>query len=745
MFDVNSNDGSTRKKPYKSPIPVGDGGQGDRPTGRTNRLDKPDMVQLHHRLLDYYTRELDRQHDNRMEMANDEDFYDNIQYTEEDAQTLRDRGQVPLVYNVISASIDWVLGTEKRSRADFKVLPRRKEQSKPAQRKTELMKYLSDVNRTAFHSSRAFEDAVKVGIGWLDDGIGDDDDEEQIRSRYESWRNVIWDSACNELDLSDARYVMRTKWVDLDIACSIFPRRKALLERSASDSVDLVSLDAYGDDAMDSQELETERVGYSSSGDRVYGYQRQRVRLIEAWFTLPVKVRRLRGGDFDREIFDQYSPGHVEQVENGQAEITEKVGSRVHVAIFTTAGLLYFGESPYRHNRYPLTPIWAYRRGRDGMPYGMIRRLKDIQMDVNKRASKALHILSTNKVIMDEGAVEDIEEFREEVARPDAIIVKARDKEIVLNADRDLAQWHMELMSRDISLIQSASGVTDENLGRRTNASSGIAIQRRQDQGALATAKLFDNYRFAKQIQGEKQLSLIEQFISERKAFRITNMRGNPEYIEVNDGMPENDIVRSKADFVISEADWRSSMRQAAADQLLEAMQKLPPQVSLVMLDLVIENMDLPNVEEIVKRVRQVTQQRDPDADELTPEEKAQQQAEAEQAQLTQATVMAQLRKLLAEAAKSEAQAEKLRAETVGEKVTAQEKALAAANTALALPTATHVADHILDQSGFVSKDDLEQAMAAEQEAAPGLMQPEPGPEPAQPTPPPPGTAPGIA
>lgn len=743
MFDVNADDGSIRKKPYKSPIPVGDGGGSEKPKGRLNRLDQPDMVDLHHRLLDYWTRELDRQHDNRMEMAIDEDFYDNIQYTEEDARILRDRGQMPLVYNVISASVDWVLGTEKRSRADFKVLPRRKEQSKPAQRKTELLKYLSDVNRTPFHSSRAFEDMVKVGIGWLEDGIGDDDDEEQIRSRYENWRNVIWDSACSELDLSDARYVMRSKWVDLDIACAIFPKRKQLLERSASDSVDFAALDAYGDEAMDGPELENEGVGISRAGDRIYGYQRRRVRLIEAWFTLPMKVTRVRGGDFDREIYDQYSPGHVEQVENGEAETTEKIGSRMHVAIFTSAGMLYFGESPYRHNRYPLTPIWAYRRGRDGMPYGMIRRLKDIQQDVNKRASKALHILSTNKVVMDDGAVEDIDEFREEVARPDAIIVKKTGKNIELNADRDLAQWHLEFMSRDISLIQSASGVTDENLGRRTNASSGIAIQRRQDQGALATAKLFDNYRYAKQIQGEKQLSLIEQFMSEQKAFRITNMRGNPEYVEVNDGQPENDIVRSKADFVISEADWRASMRQAAADQLLEAMSKLPPQVSLVMLDLVVENMDLPNVEEIVKRVRQVTGQRDPDAEEMTPEEQAKQQAAGQQQQLQMASLMAQLRKLLAESAKIEAQADQIKAQTVGDKVDSQANALAAATTAIALPDAAHVADHILDQSGFVSKDDLEQAMAGQQAQAPGLMQTSP--QPPAPQPQQPGFAPGIA
>ena len=263
------------------------------------------------------------------------------------------------------------------------------------------------------------------------------------------------------------------------------------------------------------------------------------------------------------------------------------------------------------------------------MPYGMVRRVKDIQEDVNKRASKALFILSTNKVVMDEGAVDDIDELAEEVARPDGIIVKKPGKALEIRTDRELSQYQLDLMSRSIGMIQQSSGVTDELLGRRTNATSGIAIERRQDQGSMTTTSLFDNLRFAQQVRGEKQVSLIEQFMDERKAFRITNMRGQPEYVEVNDGLPENDIVRSKADFVISESDWRSTLRQSAVEALLEAATRWPPEIVMVMLDLLVENMDLPNRDEIVRRIRSVTGQRDPDAEEPSEEEQAQMQAKA--------------------------------------------------------------------------------------------------------------------
>lgn len=734
MFDLNSDDGSVRKKKYRSPIP---GDETPKQRRRASGLDKPEAIQLHLRLMDLYVREMDRQHDNRIEQAVEEDFYDNIQWREEDAQQLRERGQMPLVYNVTSASIDWVLGTERRARTDFKVLPRRKEDGKPAERKTQLLKYLSDVNRAPFHVSRAFADAVKVGIGWIEDGIADDDDSEPIYTRYENWRNVLWDSAATELDLSDGRYIFRSRWVDVDIACAFFPKRKGVIETAAADANNFIGLDQYGDEAMDQHEQAMEQAGGAVPSDRITGYQRRRVRLIECWYRRPEQVDRLRGGPFHGEVYDGFSRGHRETVAEHEAETSAKTAMRMHVAIFTTAGMIWMGQSPYRHNRFPLTPVWGYRRGRDGMPYGMVRRVKDIQEDVNKRASKALFILSTNKVVMDEGAVDDIDELAEEVARPDGIIVKKPGKALEIRTDRELSQYQLDLMSRSIGMIQQSSGVTDELLGRRTNATSGIAIERRQDQGSMTTTSLFDNLRFAQQVRGEKQVSLIEQFMDERKAFRITNMRGQPEYVEVNDGLPENDIVRSKADFVISESDWRSTLRQSAVEALLEAATRWPPEIVMVMLDLLVENMDLPNRDEIVRRIRSVTGQRDPDAEEPSEEEQAQMQAKAAAEQLQQAMLMLEMRKRAAEAGKLEAETSRIGAQsglagaqTITERLDQQIKALQAAREALGQPATADVADHILHESGFNARTDIEDAaasaMAAQEPQAPGISQPAP-------------------
>ncbi|MDO8533160.1 MAG: portal protein, partial [Xanthobacteraceae bacterium] len=264
-------------------------------------------------------------------------------------------------------------------------------------------------------------------------------------------------------------------------------------------------------------------------------------------------------------------------------------------------------------------------------------------------------------------------------------------------------------------MIQQASGVTDENLGRKTNAVSGIAIERRQDQGSLSTTHYFDNERLAFQIQGEKKLSLVEQFMTEQKAFRITNMRGTPEYVTVNDGLPENDIVRCKADYVISEADWRSTMRQAATAELMDLMVKLAPvnpQLAMAMLDLVVESSDVPNREEIVRRIRELTGMRDPDAAEPTPEEIGRAQQAQDKAALEKAGAEASVRKIAAEAVRAEMQAMKEQALAVRANVASlggpKRGGLDIAADAMTRPELAPVVDEVMRDLGFVGRGEKE-------------------------------------
>ena len=623
-------------------------------------LDQADAVAMHKRLLNVYRYELERQWENRADMAMDEDMFDHIQWTVDEIATLEDRGQAPIVFNLIQTTVNWVLGSQRRSTVDYKILPRRKEGLDEALRKDELLRHLRDENHTNDQTAMAFADLVKVGIGWLETGEGDPTDGPIVFDRHESWRNMLWDSRCTRMDLSDARYVTRTKWLDLDMAAALWPGRRGLLEQSTESRVLQSGLSDYADEPMDSVEDDSRTAAGFTSG----GYDmRQRIRVIEMWFKRPMTVQIMRGGQFQGELFDPWSEGHWWEVASGAASLIDRPREVMHVALMTEKGLLEVRQSPYRHNRFPFTPLWGYRRGRDGQPYGMIRALRDIQRDLNKRASKALHHLSTVRTHVEEGAVDDIEELRNEAGRPDAVIVRRVGKPApVIETGADVAQAHINLMQMDAQFIQQVGGVTDENLGRKTNATSGKAITARQDQGALATSMFFDNLRYAMRLHGEKKLVNIEQFYTDRQSFRITDARGNPQYVEINDGAFSNAIGLFKADFVIAEEDWRATTRQAQAEQLLDLMGKLAataPQIVMTCLDLVVEALDVPKRDELVKRIRQMTGVADPDEDpnNPSPETQARQAEQAKQAEMAQRAAEADL-------GEREAKAAKLRMET---------------------------------------------------------------------------------
>lgn len=633
-------------------------------------MDSPEARKLHRRLMEWLLLEREKQATNRLEMAIDCDFYDNEQWDAEDAAEVSARCQIPLVYNEIAPMVDWLIGTERRTKADWSVLPRAEDDVAIADIKTNVLKYISDVNRVPFARSQAFGDAIKSGLGWLDDGVQDDPTKEVLYSKREDWRRVLYDSSSYELDLSDARYVFRWRWVDEDVALAMFPERKEAILRAIEDQ------GAYDSDSDADEWYLGSRVA-SFSSDNLSGStlirsgsgfvadrRRRRVKLIEAQYREPVSVRVATSGPLRGIILpdDHKYPAEDE---------TARVMMRVHFAVFTEADMLSYGPSQLRHNRFSLTPLWCYRRGRDRQPYGVIRRVRDIARDLNKRASKAQFLLSTNQIIADEGAVADWDEARDEVDRPDGTIVKRPGKEFTIRRDTDAATGQINMMTLAAQSIQKIGGVNNENLGRQTNAVSGAAIEARQNQGAVGTTEPFDNLRYAIQVQGEKQLSLSEQFYTEAKVVRLTGANGKIDWLKINqpelqpDGSVRylNDITESLADFVVSDQDYAGTLRQVMFESLNQLATRLPPDVSLRILTIAMEFSDMPNKDAVAEAIRRVTGERD-ESKEPSEEDVARQQEQErvadqqrELASIAVEEARATVREINAKAAKIEVEA----------------------------------------------------------------------------------------
>lgn len=629
-------------------------------------LDSDETRKLHRKLLDWYFHERSKQSANRMEMALDADFYDGIQWDPDDKLEVNRRGQMALVFNEVAPMVDWLIGTERRMSIDWKVLPRTEDDVESADAKTKVLKFVSDLNHVNYSRSRAFSDAVKSGVGWLDDGARNDPSEDVLYSRYEDWRNVLWDSSSYDMDLSDARYIFRWRWVDADVAEMMCPDRKDQIRRAVQDS------DSVGDEGIDDYYLgmpisRSDSI-YSSAGGIHGGASRRRIRLIECQFRQPTMSKIIGSGPLKGAHYTEHDVAMTQLLETNPADIVERVMMRTHFAVFTEDSMLSMGPSIYRHNKFSLTPLWCYRNGRTRLPYGAVHRVRDIQQDLNKRASKALFMLSTNQIIADKGAVDDKNRAREEADMPDGYIEKNPGKELIIRRDTDAASGQIQMMTLDAQAIQRAAGVNNENLGRQTNATSGEAIKARQMQGSVATTEPFDNHRYTTQIQGEKMLSLVEQFYTEEKVVRLTGSRGQMEWLKINqperqpDGSMRyiNDITSSTADFVVSEQDYAGTLRQVMFDTMTKLAEKLPPELAIRFLRMAYEYSDMPNKAAIVDEMRKLTGERDENKP-MTPEEAQQAeqqmrdqadalQVQRESAMLAMAEQRAKVDKLNAEA-----------------------------------------------------------------------------------------------
>lgn len=666
-------------------------------------------------LMEMLEDESQRQGEERLQMQVDDDYHHHLQWRPEDAEALMQRGQAPLVFNEGRQSIDWVTGMEKRMRKDYKVLPREEGDEAGAELKTKLVKYTDDVNLTHWHRSKAFKQAVISGLGWLEEGINPDPEQEMIFAGSEDWRNVVRDSRAKEFDLLDARYLFRRKVTDLDYAMALLPKGKEHLKASAQEfgEEDGESNIWYlGERLTGASETEW-RDTSSKFGDRsAYvgrnGYydsgRRQSVELLECWYRVPEAVKVFGDGPLRGKILNPADPLHRQALLE-RLPMYEAVKMRMRVMIATKHAPLWDGPSPFRHNKFLLVPVWGYRRGRDGLAYGLWRGMRDIQDDLNKRRSKALFALSANRIVMDEGAVDDVEEMRQEAASPDAVIVKKANKELRFEKLPGDFQGNLELAAQDAQIMRNVAGVTEENLGRDTNAMSGKAIIAKQDQGSLATSELFDNLMLAIKLAGQLRLSHIEQFWTEAKAIRIAGENKPIEWVKINQADPDtgaiiNDITARQADFIVDTQDYRASLAEAALEQMFELLGKIAtfaPQVVLSVLDLLVESADIKNKDEWVARIRKINGQRDPSRA-PTPEE---QQAEQANAQKQAEQDALNTRMLTAKVEETEAKTSKMTAEEVLRRVETMFAALQAAQVVATVPGVTPAADEIAKSAGL--------------------------------------------
>ena len=656
---------------------------------------------------------------NRRLAALCEAMYDNEQWEPDEAADVEGRDQQVVVYNEVAPTIDVLIGTERRNRMDFSVVADDDddESERDAENKTRLLKWNEEVNKTRFERSEAFGDTLRAGVGWIEVSIRGDRSGPVVYSGHESWRNILHDRRARP-DLTDARYLFRFRIVDLDIAKAMFPDKTKELDAVAQRGDDVNSfrselgLEDLITGVSDLEGRREEGWGWMATreSDSALFNPRPRVLLIEAWTREPVR----------RKLSDP--------------SLGDPIQMRVRVSIMTEQATLMEMWSPYRHDRFPFVPIWAYRNRRTGLPYSPIVRLIGPQRALNKRMTKALWEASANQVEIQEDAVGsamDLEELRAEWNAPDGVAVLASGAlsggKVRTRQNEGRAKAQLELADRDIMHIQRSSGVNEESRGLKSSATSKVAMDAKFERGSIATTQLFDQLSMAHQMEGELVLSMSEQYMTHPMTVRVSADNGKYSRIKLNqpgpDGRIINDISARQAHFVVGEQPWKQSYAESAFASLMEVMSNLgsvAPNVVIALLDVLFDmHPHLPKKSLILERIRQVNGQQEPGA-RPTPEQQAKQ---AQQAAIAKAQFEAQMAQMMASVREAEAKGAKLETEAMRNRLTALYEAAQAAQVLAQVPGVTPIADELLKSAGF---QDLGGAPGVAGSAAVPAQQPQP-------------------
>ena len=404
----------------------------------------------------------------------DRDYYDNKQWTDGELAALKERGQPPLVKNRIARKVNFILGEEIKKRVDPVAYPRTKQHEDGARAMTDALRYVEEEQEFDAARSAVARNMLIEGFGGALKGLEQGADGTIKHTlKHIQWDRLFYDPHSREPDFGDAKYLGAVLWMDLDDAVEDYP-----------DSADDIRAGVTGTLGNSTGTEDTPRQWY----DR----KRQRVKIVEMYFRV--------GDDWYRSDFTL------------GADLTPPE---------RTAYMDEQGE----HSVCPLIMASCYV-DQEGMRYGVVRQLISPQDEVNKRASKALHLLSVRQVIAERDFIRHPEKFQRELAKPDGYAEVEpggmSENRVKVSETGDLAQGHVAMMQQAISDLDSI-GPSSSTMPDIPQAASGVAFQRRQVAASQELGGFFDSLRMWTHAVYVLDYLCIRQFWTEEKWLRVTD------------------------------------------------------------------------------------------------------------------------------------------------------------------------------------------------------------------------------
>lgn len=600
------------------------------------------------------------------------DYYDGNQLTPAIIASMNERGLAPLVRNLIGPTVDLVLGIEAKAKRDWKVTADREEDVDTAAAISAKLKQAERVSGADRACSDAYAGQVKAGIGWVEVARESNPFRPLYRVQAVHRREIIWDFRAKTPDLSDARYLVRKQWVDEDIVLTLFPGKSALIKKAMNRWADwdLVSGDEPDLELAQGRDNELRSSIQDSDWRDV---ERRRLCLYEVWYRrwrlAPVMV--LPSGHVME--LDRANEAHLAAVTTGLVNVRKAAFPVVRLAWYAGPHFLVDVPSPYKHNFFPYVPFFGYREDNTGVPYGIIRRMKSPQDEINSRLAKMMWLLSAKRIIADSDAVDmPWQEVSDEAARPDAVVLLNPNRKnknadaFRVESDFALSQQQFHVLQDATKAVQDAAGVYQSMLGKSEySGQSGLAISNLVEQGSTTLAELNDNYRFARRQVGILLLSQVVEDIGSDPHPVTIEGNGTRRTVVLNQQTEDadgnvyktNDVVNTQMRVELEDVPDTPSYRAQQFQMMVELAKSMPPELQPLLADFMIRASDLPFRHEVADRITKTLgfdKQQDPNAppapDPVAQHQQAMMQMEQQKAPLVLEEQAAKVRKAQAEA-----------------------------------------------------------------------------------------------
>lgn len=310
----------------------------------------------------------------------------------------------------------------------------------------------------------------------------------------------------------------------------------------------------------------------------------------------------------------------IEEIDNGVTASGRKLKKKI-IKRYKLSGKEVLEETTFPGKYIPIVPVYGEEAWIDGKRHilSLFRKSKGAQKMYNYWKSMETELLQKQSRANFIAAGGQTEDYAEDWKNPDKAVVlryKATDSmgnpigmpQKLPPPDSPIAFINASRMAIDD--IKATMGIYNASLGMQSNETSGIAIQRRQQEGDVATFHFIDNLNRAITQVGRILVCAIPEIYSTPRALRIIGDEDDQRIVGVNgiaapDQKENYDLTRGKYDVKVVTGAPYTTRRQEAAEFFSQVVAS-QPQLMTVMGDLLFKNMDIAGAEAMSARMKKL-------------------------------------------------------------------------------------------------------------------------------------------